>query len=69
MPGFSSESRSANALMFSDVISSYSFCPAIDGTLPMTSDVTSMILRMKRTLNPGAGSSSACDMAQKPFFR
>ena len=69
MPGFSSARRSRTALMFSVVMRSYSSCEAMEGTLPTMSAVTSPILRMKRTSSPGAGSSSASDIAQKPFFR
>ena len=69
MPGFSLRSFSVSASIFPEVIFRYSSCPAIEGTLPTISGVTSLILRMKRTSSPGTGSSSAFDMAQKPFLR
>lgn len=69
MPGYSARSFSVSALRLAAVICSNSSCPAMEGTLPMISDVTSMILRMNRTERPGAGSSSSGDMAQKPFLR
>ena len=69
MPGCSFSSRSVSAAMLARVISSYSFCPAIEGTLPITSDVTSKMRRTKRTFSPGAGISSALSRAQKPYLR
>ena len=55
--------------MFLSSISERSSPLAIEGMLPSTSGVTSMIRRMKVTVSPGAGSSSSFDMAQKPSFR
>ena len=69
MPGLASCSEAVRLAIFSEVIRSYSCCPAVEGTLPRISAVTSLIERMKRTLSPGAGISSWRDMAQKPFFR
>ena len=69
MPGFSARNFSYSASMFLSSISERSSLLAIEGMLPSTSGVTSMIRRMKVTVSPGAGSSSSLDMAQKPSFR